>query len=84
VVRENGVVGGAGLEAGVGGSNKRTRQRRNAAAGAGLDAVGLEAVAAAAAAGGVSGRLGMDPWSFVAAAVLLQEVGRAVLEGHEV
>jgi fructose-1,6-bisphosphatase/inositol monophosphatase family enzyme len=49
-----------------------------------LCAEGLAAEVAAGATGGVSGRLGIDPWSFVAAAVLLQEVGRAVLEEHVV
>jgi hypothetical protein len=79
VVNEGGAVNGAGISAGSCGSSRRTRQRRSAAAAA------LEADAepgAAAATGGVSGRLGIDPWSFVAAAVLLQGVGRAVLEGR--
>jgi hypothetical protein len=85
VVNEGGAVNGAAIEAGSGSGSRRTRQRRSAAAGAALEAAGLgadEAVGAAAATGAVSGRLGIDPWSFVAAAVLLQEVGRAVLEGH--
>jgi hypothetical protein len=79
-----GAVNGAGIEAGSGGSSRRTRQRRSSAAEAALEAAGLEPDAAvgAAATGAVSGRFGIDPWSFVAAAVLLQEVGRAVLQGH--
>jgi hypothetical protein len=69
--------------AGAPSGTRRTRTRhRSASAEAAVAAAADAPSGLDAAAAGLSGRFGVDPWSFVAAAVLLQEVGRAVLEEH--